>query len=191
MQEIWKFMSGAGVYSVKIDQCKPGAVLPLQGDDGKEEPVLSHSGFLTSSKEIAKSLDALMFKDRDKGDLKSVKSLLEVLMKDIETDAKRCEENLNLYAMELCVHVDEDAVDFDNPLAELAYYDDISGGVLDPVRVLAARREEVDFVHESAVYRKVPRASAVGGQFVTFEALRCLGRWRLNDTRGAASAKRR
>ena len=41
------------------------------------------------------------------------------------------------------------------------YSDNISGAVLDPVRDKAARREEVDFVHEFGVYRK-PCASAVG-----------------------------
>ena len=57
---------------------------------------------------------------------------------------------------------------FDNPPAELGvYYDNISGSMLDPVRVKAARREEVDFVHKFGVYRKIPRASAVGGQSVT------------------------
>ena len=39
--------------------------------------------------------------------------------------------------------------------------------MLDPARVKAARREEVDFVHEFSVYRKIPRASAVGGHFGT------------------------
>ena len=62
--------------------------------------------------------------------------------------------------METEVHVDVGA--------ELAvYYDNISGAMLDPARVKAARREEVDFVHEFGVYRKTPSASAVGGQIVT------------------------
>ena len=75
---------------------------------------------------------------------------------------------MNLYVMEIGAHVDEDAVDFDNPAAELeVYYDKISGALLDPVRVKAGRREEVEFVHEFCVYRKISRASAVGGQFVT------------------------
>ena len=72
--------------------------------------------------------------------------------------------------MEIWVHVDEDAVDFDIPLAELGFYkDNISGAMLDPVRVKAARREEVDFLHEFGVYRKIPRANGVGGQSVTMK----------------------
>ena len=57
---------------------------------------------------------------------------------------------------------------FDNPPAEpTVYYDNISGALLDPVMVKAARRAGVDFVLEFGVYRKMPRASSVGGQFVT------------------------
>ena len=57
--------------------------------------------------------------------------------------------------------VDEDAVDFDNRPAELeVYHDNI------PVKVNAARREK-DFLHEFGVHRKISRASADGGQFVT------------------------
>ena len=67
--------------------------------------------------------------------------------------------------MEIGVHVDEDAVDFDNPPAELEVYcGNISGAMLDPVKINAARREEVD---EFGVYCKIPCAIAVGGQFVT------------------------
>ena len=47
------------------------------------------------------------------------------------------------------------------------YYDNISGATLDPMKVKATRREEVVFVYEFGVYRKIPRARAVGGQFVT------------------------
>ena len=46
MQEVWKLMSEAGVYFVEINQRETGAVLPSRGDDGKEEPIRSHSGFL-------------------------------------------------------------------------------------------------------------------------------------------------
>ena len=53
--------------------------------------------------------------------------------------------------MKIGVHVDA------------VHYDNISGSMLDPVRVKAARRKEVDFVHEFGVYRKIPRASAVVG----------------------------
>ena len=47
------------------------------------------------------------------------------------------------------------------------YHDNISGASLDPVRVKAARGEEVDFVHKFGVYRMIPRASSIGGQLVT------------------------
>ena len=53
---------------------------------------------------------------------------------------------MNVYAMEIRAHVDEDAVDFDKPTAELAVYYDISGSLLYPVSVKAGR-EEVNFVH--------------------------------------------
>ena len=39
--------------------------------------------------------------------------------------------------------------------------------MLDPVKIKAARRQEVNFVQEFRVYRKVPRANAIDGQFVT------------------------
>ena len=84
---------------------------PSQGDDGKEEPIRSESGFLTNSKEIAKSLNGLTFQDRDKGDLKPVTSILEGL-KQMKTDAKRGEVEWNVYAMAIGVRFDEDAVDF-------------------------------------------------------------------------------
>ena len=58
---------------------------------------------------------------------------------------------MNLYAMEMLA----------------VYYDNISGALFDPVRVKAGRREEVDVVREFCVYRKIPRASAVSGEFVT------------------------
>ena len=55
-----------------------------------------------------------------------------------------------------------------NPPAELEVYpDSISRAMLDLVKCKAARREEVDIVHGFGVYRKMPRAGAVGGQFVT------------------------
>ena len=92
---------------------------PSQEDDGKEEPIRSHSGILTNSEDIAKSLHTLRFQNRDKDDLKFVTSILEASMKQMETDAKRGEGRWNLYAMEIGAHVDEDAVDFDNPPAEL------------------------------------------------------------------------
>ena len=57
----------------------------------KAEPVRSHSGFLTNSQEIARNLNEIRFQDRDKGDLKLAKSILEGLTKQIETDAKRGE----------------------------------------------------------------------------------------------------
>ena len=61
-------------------------------------------------------------------------------------------------------------MDVDNPPAELGVHcDEISGATVDPVKVKAARREEVNLVHEFGVHRKKPRASAVGGQFVTVE----------------------
>ena len=86
----------------------------------------------------------------------------------METDAKRGEGEWKLYAMEIGVQVDEDAVDLDNPPAELeVHYDNISGAMLDPVKMNAARRQEVDFVRVFGVYRKIPRGGAVGGQFVT------------------------
>ena len=86
------------------------------------------------------------------------------------TDAKRRE----LFAMESGVHVDEGAVDFDNPLAELeVYFDNIIGAMLDPLRIKAARQEEVDFVHEFDVDCEIPRASAVGVQFVVVKWSTC------------------
>ena len=70
--------------------------------------------------------------------------------------------------MDIKVHVDEDVVDFDNPQAGLGvHYDNFLGAMLDPARVKAARREEVDFVHEFGVSRKISRASPVVGQLVT------------------------
>ena len=60
--------------------------------------------------------------------------------------------------MEIGVHFDEDAVTPTTPPAELEVY------MLNPVKIKAARREEVD---EFAVYRKIPRPSALGGQLVT------------------------
>ena len=107
-------MLEACVHSVEIDQCETGTVPPSQGDDGKEELIRSHSGFLTKSEEIARNLHTLRFQIRDKDDPKLVTSILEGLIEQMETDAKRGEEEWNLYAMEIGVHVDEDAVDFDN-----------------------------------------------------------------------------
>ena len=89
IQEIWKFVSETGVYFVEDNRSEPGAVLPSQGEDGKAQPIRSHSGFLTNSEEIAKNLNAIRLQDRDKGDLKLVTSFLEGLMKQMETHAKR------------------------------------------------------------------------------------------------------
>ena len=58
MQEVWKPVSDAGVYFVEIDQCETGAVLPSRGDDGKEELIRSHSGFLTNSEIAQMETDA-------------------------------------------------------------------------------------------------------------------------------------
>ena len=60
-------------------------------------------------------------------------------------------------------------MNFDNPLAELAvYYDNITGALLDPVE---GQCSTISYV-KSGVYRKTPRAIAVGGHFVT---LKCVG----------------
>ena len=103
-----------------------------------------------------------------KYELGLVTSIFEGLIVQVETDAKRGEGKWKLHAMEIGVHVDEDAVDFDSPPAEPEVYDDsISEAMLDLVKVKAARREELDFFPEFGVYRQIPRARAVGGQFVT------------------------
>ena len=99
-------------------QCETGAMLPSPGDDGKEEAIQSHSGFLTISEETAESLDMLRFRNRDEDDLKLVTMILEGLIK-METVAKRREGEWNLYAMEIRIPVDEDAEDFENLPAEL------------------------------------------------------------------------
>ena len=98
--------------------------------------------------------------------------MLEGLIEQKETDAERGEGECKLCAVEIGAHVDEDAVELDNPPAELeGCCDTILGIMLDPAKIEAARHEEVDFVHEFDVYRKIHRASAVGGQFVTVKRI--------------------
>ena len=141
MQEVWKLMSEAGVHFVEIDQCETGTVLPSRRDDGKEEPIRSHSGFLTNSEEIAESLGVFRFRNWDEDDPTLLTSILEGLIKQMETDAKRGEGEWKICAMDIGVHVDEDAVDFDKPPAELAVYcDKISGAMLDPAKMKSATR---------------------------------------------------
>ena len=82
-------MSEAGGYSVEINQCETGAVLPSRGDDGKEECIRSHSDFLTNSEEVAKSLGMPRFRSRNEDGPKLVTSILDGLIK--QTDAKRGE----------------------------------------------------------------------------------------------------
>ena len=168
MQQVWEIMPEAGVYFVKIDRCETGAALLSRGDDGKEEPIRRRAGFLTNPKEIAKSLGLCRFWKREEDGPKLITSILEGLIRQTEIDAKRGQGGWNLDVMEIGVHVDDDAVDFDNPSAELEIVlrQDL-GGHTDPVKVKAARRKDVDFVHEFGVHRKIPRASAAGGQFVT------------------------
>ena len=111
MQEVWKLMSEAGVHFVEIDQCETGTVPPSRGDDGKEEPIRSHSGFLTNSEETAESLGVFRFRNWDEDDPKLLTSIFEGLIKQMETDAKRGEGEWKICAMDIVVHVDEDAVD--------------------------------------------------------------------------------
>ena len=64
----------------------------------------------------------------------------------------------------LGVHVDEEAVNFDDPPEELqTFYDDISGALLDPRLVKEARGKELEFVSEFEVYRKSREGKQLGG----------------------------
>ena len=109
----------------------------------------------------------LRFWNRDEFDPKLVTSIFEGLTKQVERGAGEW----TLHAKEIGIHVDEGAVDFDNPPADLeVYIDTVSLDMPEPVKVKVAR-EEVDFDHEFGVYRKIPRASAVGGQFVTVKRI--------------------
>ena len=45
-------------------------------------------------------------------------------------------------------------------------FDEETGLKLDPAMVLAARRDEVDFLRKFPVYQRVPRSQAQGKEFV-------------------------
>ena len=44
------------------------------------------------------------------------------------------------------------------PENEMTAFDDVTGSLLDPKRVKAARREEIDYVKNLGVYKKVPKS---------------------------------
>ena len=68
MKEVWELIEEPGVYFVEVDQCEAGAVLPSRADAAVEQPLQKHSGFLTSSPEIAKSLSKFRCRNRDAKD---------------------------------------------------------------------------------------------------------------------------
>ena len=150
-REVWELMSEAGVDFVEVDQCEAGAVLSSMEDDEKEEPIQKHSGFLTNSEEIMKSLSVFKCRNRDEKDPRGkhehgpqiggkrsqmaefypprlVESTLEGLTKQLEADGMKGEGAWTLYVMEIGVHIDEDAVDFDEPTPDPeVFFDNISG----------------------------------------------------------------
>jgi len=109
---------------------------------------------ITNSPEIAKELRRRRAAD--------VKSAARQITKGILRQCK-IDQNLQLHSMDIGVHVDEEAISWDEPdEVEAQYYDDISGALLDPKLVSEARRKEIEFVHQFGVYEKVPKEQAIG-----------------------------
>ena len=113
-----------------------------------------NSDIVTNSSEIAKELRRRRATDAKNG----VKQIMKGILKQLKIG-----QSLRLHSMDIGVHLDEEAVHWDEPdEVEAEYYDDFSGVVLDQKLVKEARGKEIELVDRIGVYEKVPKEQALG-----------------------------
>ena len=154
---IRNLMSEVGVYRIRLTSAR------------QERCYLrtrSHVGLLTNSEEIAKILGMVRFEHRDEGDPKLVTSIFEGLIKLMDTGKARrrrmealCDRGSRRRRSKM-QWTSTTRQQSSNGTTTTSRRPCLT------LKIKAARRDEVDFIHGFRVYRKVPRASAVGGQAV-------------------------
>ena len=157
----------SGVYTVLGDMCRFEL---MSGFD----LVRKRSGFMTNSSCIAENLSLRCFND-DKscpekhhvhqhlvdGRAKSAEDYTPQFVKAVLKGLLAEMKAVNLIsAMEVGLHLDSDDIAFSSE-DNAEFYDNISGALLDPVMVKSARKEEISYMRELNVYRKIKLSEAL------------------------------
>ena len=170
-----------GITYVRMDQCEAGQTAKTV--DGRELPAQKPTGWLTNSPEVAKQLARFQCRNRRQGwdqhehahlisgkakgaecyPPRLVHATLLDIKKQIESDQQK-----EIGSIDVGYNIEEEVGHGSAFMDEQAeeFFDEISGAKLPPELVRKAIQDEIDFLRDIVVYKKVPESQAVGKEKV-------------------------